>query len=41
MTDTHTPILKTATRLGVLGAIVGAVAIQAPEIRRYLKMRSM
>jgi hypothetical protein len=27
--------------LGVLGTLVAAVAAQLPELRRYLKMRSM
>jgi hypothetical protein len=42
MTDTRVrPTVQTAALLGLLAAILAAIAVQAPELRRYLKMRSM
>jgi hypothetical protein len=32
---------RSIVMLGVLGAIAGLTAKQAPELRRYMKMRTM
>ena len=34
-------MLKMIVAVGVLGAIAAAAAKQAPELRRYMKIRSM
>jgi len=35
------PTMQVILLLGVIGAIVAAVAAQLPELRRYMKMEAM
>jgi hypothetical protein len=42
MKEIHvTPTAQLVALLALLGAIAAAIALQAPEIQRYLKIRSM
>jgi hypothetical protein len=36
-----TPLMQKLIVLGILGAIIAIIAVQLPEIKRYLNVRSM